>query len=189
MQISHAPRLQFMELWLLNDGYVQRLAELSQDQFTFQDELLHVLRREMIKEKEKEMMQNVFLGVLEWTILTNFDPRGDETLVALQGRLAQEYVPHNLPDSADLSPLLEIFKESAVNQSRTLYSRLWSEILSANAYDKFKKTDLKDQNEVKRLGRGVRNLFLRDSNLTVAEFEELFGKIAISPALKSVYGF
>jgi Zn-dependent oligopeptidase len=180
-----------MELWLQNDGFVKRLGELSQDQYTFQTDIMEILRKETVNQKTDELMKHVFLGSLESTIFTNFDPRGDETLVALQGRLAEQYVPHNMPDTNDLSPLLQVFQENAVDQSMTAYSYLWSEILSANVFEKFSKTDMKDQDEVKRLGRAIRHLFLRqnDTNLTMDDFEELCGKKLSSQALKDIYNF
>jgi Zn-dependent oligopeptidase len=180
-----------LELWLQNDGFVKRLGELSQDKFTFPVDLMEILRKETVNQKADEIMQNVFLGSLESTIFTDFDPRGDETLVALQGRLAEQYIPHNLPDTDDLSPLLEVFQENAVDQSMTAYNYLWSEILSANVFEKFSKTDMNDKDEVKRLGRAVRHLFLRekDTNLTMQDFEELCGKPISSQALKDIYNF
>lgn len=184
--------LQFMELWLQNDGFVKRLGELSQDQFTFPVDLMEILRKETVNQKVDEIMQNVFLGSLESTIFTNFDPRGDETLVALQGRLAEQYIPHILPDTDDLSPLLQVFQESAVDdQSMTAYSYLWSELLSANVFEKFSKTDMKDKDEIQRLGRAVRHLFLRENgtHLTINDFEELCGKPISSQALQDIYNF
>ena len=180
-----------MELWLQNDGFVKRLGELSQDKFTFPVDLMEILRKETVNQKAEEIMQNVFLGSLESTIFSNFDPRGNETLVALQGRLAEQYVPHNLPDADDLSPLLQVFQENSIDQSMAAYSYLWSEILSANVIEKFNKTDMNDKDEVKRLGRAVRHLFLRenDTNLTMDDFEELCGKKISSQALKDIYNF
>jgi Zn-dependent oligopeptidase len=182
-----------MELWLQNDGFVKRLGVLSQDKYTFPEDLMEILRKETVNQKAEEIMQNVFLGSLESNIFTNFDPRGDETLVALQGRLAKKYVPHNLPDTDDMSPLLQVFQENAaIDQKRmTAYNYLWSEILSANVYDKLSKTDMNDKVEVKRLGRAVRNLFLRenDTNLTMQDFEDLCGKQISSQALQDIYNF
>ena len=71
----------------------------------------------------------------------------------------------------------------------TAYNYQWSEIWSANVFEKFSKTDMKDKDEVKRLGRAVRHLFLRehDTNLTMNDFEELCGKQISSQALQDIY--
>jgi hypothetical protein len=181
-----------MELWFLqNDGFLKRLAALSQDQFEFRQGIIDILRKELFKQKAEEIVQNAFLGFLESAIFTDFDPRGDETLVALQQRLAERYIPHNRPDTSDLSPLLEIFKDNAVDESMAANSHLLSEVLSACVFDKFRKTNLNDPDEVKKLGRGVRNLFLKPSgesrNLSIADFESLCGKSISPQELKEIY--
>ena len=176
-----------MESWLQNDGFVQRLAELSQSQYTFHKELIDILRKDFLEHKAAEIMQNIFLGTLELKIFSNFDPRGDETLAALQDRLAKEYIPHNMPDSSDLSPLLEIFQDNTVDQSMTAYGYLWSEYLSANLYQTFQTEDWSDRERLKRIGRSTRNLFLRDSNLTFTDIEGLCGRKPTFQALKDLY--
>ena len=178
-------------MFVYNDGFLQRLASLSQENFTFQPELLEVLRKQITKEKAEELLMTIFLASLEMHIFTTFDPRGDESLVALQERMAETYISHNPPDSNDLTPLLEIFQENAAEQSLTAYSYLWSEILSSSIFVTLKNTDLSNVEEVKRLGHGVRNLFLRrDSHqapLTLQEIEELIAKEVSPEDLRNVH--
>ncbi|KAG7373252.1 peptidase M3 family protein [Nitzschia inconspicua] len=184
----------FMEMWLQNDGFVYRLVQLSQDENYLGEETLKVLRNQLKREKALEIVNTIFLSELQQVVLDDFDPRGDETLVALQGRLAQQYLPKgNLPDSTDLSPLLTIFKEYGAEQSLATYSPLWSEVLSATVYEAFQKTDLRDKDKVVRLGKGTRNLFLRsDGQLTIQAITDL---CALKPddivggPLQRVYGF
>ena len=183
-------RKQFIELWLQNDGFLQRLAQLSQDQFTFQPELIKILREDLKKQKAMEIMNSAFLGALELTMFSSFDPRGEETLAALQGRLAKQYIPHDIPDSSDLSPLLEIFQEDDNGGSPAVaYSGVYSEVLAAMVYEKFQNTDLSDREEAKRLGRSIRSLFLRDTRLEKKDVEELCGKHVTTECLKRVYDF
>ena len=81
-------------MFVYNDGFLQRLASLSQENFTFQPELLEVLRKQITKEKAEELLMTIFLASLEMHIFTTFDPRGDESLVALQERMAgSSYAP------------------------------------------------------------------------------------------------
>jgi Zn-dependent oligopeptidase len=176
-------------MWVHNDGFLQRIAQLSQDQFTFQPELMNALRDDLKKQKALELMETVFLSNLELTIFTDFDPRGDETLVSLQQRLAEEYIPHNVPFDSDLSPLVEIFRGKAIDPSMKAYGPLWSEILAAMAYEKFSSTDLTNDDEVKRLGRGIRNLFLSEETSGKEAIEMLCEKKFSSDELKNVYDF
>eukprot|EP00532_Pseudo-nitzschia_australis_P012245 CAMPEP_0168211904 /NCGR_PEP_ID=MMETSP0140_2-20121125/3974_1 /TAXON_ID=44445 /ORGANISM="Pseudo-nitzschia australis, Strain 10249 10 AB" /LENGTH=250 /DNA_ID=CAMNT_0008138647 /DNA_START=9 /DNA_END=762 /DNA_ORIENTATION=+ len=130
-------------------------------------------------------------------VFDDFDPRGDETLVALQERLAIQYLPRsNLPDPSDLSPLLAVFQQSGVDQTMSAYGPLWSEVLASIVYEKFQKTDLRDRNEVERLGTGIRDLFLHSNkddstrHLSKKDFENLCGMKDVSgDSLKRVYGF
>lgn len=188
-----------MELWVQNDGFLQRLAQLSQDQFTFQPELIEILRRDLQKKKAAEIMHNVFLATLELTVFTDFDPRGEETLAALQKRLAEQYIPYNVPDSSDLSHLLETLlgvggAEEGDHPNGVVrtpaYGSVYSEVLAALIYEKFQNTDLRNREEAKRLGQGIRDLFyLRETSLTKNDIEHLCGKKISPEALKQVYKF
>lgn len=178
-----------MSLWIYNDGFLQRIAQLSQDQFTFQPELMKVLREDMKKQKAANLMHTIFLSTLEFNVFTDFDPRGDETLVSLQQRLAEKYIPHEVPDSSDLSPLVQIFRGKAIDPSIGEYSPLFSEILSSMLYEKFQKTDLRDKDAVERLGHGIRDLFLCGYISNMETIEELVGKKVSPDSLKNVHHF
>ena len=149
-------------MWLQNDGFLHRLTQLSQDELSLDDETIEILRKDLRNEKALELTNTMFLSTLQFTVFESFDPRGDETLVSLQERLAIQYLPgSNLPDPSDLSPLLAIFQESGTEQKMSAYGTLWSEVLSATVYETFQKTDLRDRDQVQRLGTGIRDLFLR----------------------------
>jgi hypothetical protein len=146
-----------MELWLQNDGFVQRLVALSQDKYDGAPlELLEILRKDLATQKSKEWMHQIFLGELERTVWTNVDdsnhnnaPTKKESLASMQRRLAEQYIPNDIPESKDLSPLLAIFSQGGGNSINTAstavedesivkaYTSLWSEVLSANVYVAF----------------------------------------------------
>ena len=188
---------QFVEMWLQNDGFVHRLVQLSQDELTLDDETLTILRKDLRNEKALELTNTMFLSALQFTVFESFDPRGDETLVSLQERLAVQYLPgSNLPDPSDLSPLLAIFQESGLDQKMSAYGTLWSEVLAATVYETFQKTDLRDRDEVHRLGTGIRDLFLRGNSgnsLSCEEFASLckinLESIGSGGPLNRVFGF
>ncbi len=152
-------------MWLQNDGFVHRLVQLSQEDMVLDEEMLKVLRKDLRYEKALELTNCMFLSALQFAVFEDFDPRGDETLVALQERLAIHYLPgSNLPDPSDLSPLLAVFQESGIDQNMSAYGTLWSEVLASTVYETFQKTDLRERVEVERLGNGIRNLFLRGNS-------------------------
>ena len=148
-----------------NDGFLHRLVQLSQDELVLDDGddgTLETLRRDLRNEKALDLTNTMFLSALQFGVFERFDPRGDETLVALQERLATRYLPgSNLPDPSDLSPLLAVFQQSGADQKLSAYGTLWSEVLAATVYEAFQKTDLRDRSEVARLGTGIRDLFRR----------------------------
>lgn len=168
-----------------------------------EESTIKLLRKELQKEKALDMMNTMFLSALQLTVFDEFDPRGDETLVALQERLAVQYLPNsNLPDPSDLSPLLAVFQESGVDQKMSAYGTLWSEVLAAMVYEQFQKTDLRDREVVEKLGIGIRDLFLRKSGtngseqLAMGDFQALLscdtttGDVNVSGAsLRRVYQF
>jgi Zn-dependent oligopeptidase len=179
----------FMTLWIYNDGFLHRIAQLSQDEFTFQPELMKVLRADVKKQKALDLMEVIFLSTLELKVFTDFDPRGDETFVSLQNRVAEECIPHNVPDSNDLSPLAQIFRGKSVDPSMTGCSPLWSEILSSMVYEKFMNTDLQDRDAVNKLGRGIRSLFLTRETSGKESLEELCEKELSPDSMKKVHDF
>lgn len=141
------------------------MTQLSQEKLALDDDTIEILRKDLRNEKALELTNTMFLSALQFTVFESFDPRGDETLVSLQERLAIQYLPgSNLPDPSDLSPLLAIFQESGTEQYMSAHGTLWSEVLAATVYERFQKTDLRDRNEVRRLGTGIRDLFLRGNN-------------------------
>ena len=181
-------------MWLQNDGFLHRLVQLSQDELVLDDETIKILRTDLKNEKALELTNTMFLSALQFSVFDSFDPRGDETLVALQERLAVQYLPgSNLPDPSDLSPLLAVFQESGLDQKMSAYGTLWSEVLASTVYETFQNTDLRDRNEVTRLGTGIRNLFLRGRPPTRADFADLckidVASIGSGAPLKRVYGF
>lgn len=176
-----------METWIQNDGFLQRLAQLSQNEHVFDEKEIEVLRKDLRKEKAAEIMESAFLGCLDLAIWRDFDPRGEESLSSLQAQIAREYLPHHSLESDDAgSFVLELAK---LEDKSVPYKVLYSEVLAAMVYDKFQTTDLRNREEVERLGKGIRDLFLKGGALSKNDFEELCGQKISTSHLMSVYKF
>ena len=197
-----------MEMWILNDGFLNRLAQLSssssssstkdndanvnanaddddeqqqeqqQDEvMLFDDDTLQILRNDYKKEKALQITNTMFLSALQFEVFTIFNPRGDETLVGLQERIANLYLPKSCqPDTSDLSPLLAVFQQSNDSQYMSMHTSLYSNIISANLYEKFQFLlyEVRQQEDACKLGIGIRDLFLSsNSNSLRKDIEEL----------------
>jgi hypothetical protein len=177
-----------MEMWIQNDGFLNRLSQLSstsssstvnnddndsngdddeqqhhQQVMLFDDDTLKILRNDIKKEKALHITNTMFLSALQYEVFNIFNPRGDETLVSLQERIANQYLPKSCqPDTTDLSPLLAIFQQSNRYQYMSIHSTLYSELLSSNLYEKFQILlyELRQQDDAIKLGIGLRDLFL-----------------------------
>lgn len=175
-----------MELWIQNDGFLHRLAQLSQDEVNLEDETMEVLRKDLRHQKALEITESAFLARLDWAVWHELDPN-EESFGALQSRWLAEYLPHVRTEPNDVgSYLLELAKCDA--EGSPPHKVLVSEILAAMVYDKFRGTDLRDRAEVKRLGRGLRDLFWKEPNLSAACFEDLCGTQISPEYLLRAYG-
>jgi hypothetical protein len=64
----------------------------------------------------------------------------------MQQRLATEYIPNSVPANDDITPLIEVFQENIVNNSRTsilpyqasYYRYLWCDCLAAMVFEQLK---------------------------------------------------
>ena len=144
-------------MWLQNDGFVQRLAQLSQDEYdSIPVDLLELLRKDWASQKIDDWRHQIFLSELEMAVWNEFDPldkkeedgggtSSKKSLAALQQELAEIYTPNKVPSSQDLSPILEIFQRGSNTADRTVdqephmasHASLLSEMLSANVYVAF----------------------------------------------------
>ena len=165
-------------MWLQNDGFVQRLAQLSQDEYdSIPVDLLELLRKDWASQKLDDWRHQIFLGELEVAIWNEVDPlekkeedggenSSKKSLAALQQELAEIYTPSKVPSSQDLSPILEIFQRSSNTADRTVdqephmssHASLLSEMLSANVYVAFQDAlTVKAAGDNKEEGKGGAN--------------------------------
>ena len=125
---------------------------------TLPDDIVMKLQRSRMIEKCYQLCHRIFLSQLEVEIFSNFDPNnGDETIIALQSRLAEKYCHFDPPPKGNIDPLIEIFQNNAIGKEVAQYRYLWSEVMSADAYDFITSDEGKD---LKLNGTKFREAFL-----------------------------
>lgn len=132
--------------------------DASRSRVGFSDESIDAAFRVRTYRKHLELAQLAFYGSLELYIFSNFDIRGEETLLSLQSRWAKEYSPHDLPPDKTIGPLMNIFKENAAGRSVAYYRYLWCEAQGAALFERMKESH--GQLSALEMQRQVRNQLL-----------------------------
>ena len=136
-----------MEHFLFDEAVLQTLAHLSGSE-SLPTKLIEMLREQRVAEKVQILNQRAFLGQLELELFSDLD----ESLVSLQRRLAQEYVPLDLPDKNDLAALFKIMHDNACGRNICRYRYLYGEIMSADIYSLFQASRCSQSREDERVG-------------------------------------
>lgn len=175
---------QFLEHFMFEEPILQTLAHVSGSAEPMPSDLIEKLREQRVAEKVHTMNQRAFLGQLE---LELFSDR-DESLVSLQRRLAQEYVPNDLPDKNDLDPLFQVMSDNANNRNMCRYRYLWGECMSADIYSVFKESGVENQDKMRELGMRLRKTMLEPGGLVDGSaFEEFCGRKMSPSSLFAMY--
>jgi Zn-dependent oligopeptidase len=158
-----------MELWMLEKSTIYAMMDASKSQTGFSDDEIDAAFRVRTRRKGLELAQLAFYGSLELHLFSDFDIRGEESLLALQARWAKEFSPHDMPPEKSVGPLLEIFKENAAGRTAAYYRYLWCEAQSAAVFQELKGKH--GQISATEMQRQVRqNLFAQgDSEWTSAD--------------------
>ncbi|GKY90524.1 hypothetical protein MPSEU_000026100 [Mayamaea pseudoterrestris] len=128
----------FMELWMLERSTIYALMETSQSRVAFSDDSIDAAFRARSRRKHLELAQLAFYGSLEIKVFSDFDIRGEESLLSLQHRWAKEYTPHDMPPEKSMGPLVELFRENAGGRSVAHYRYLWCEAQSTALFEQVK---------------------------------------------------
>lgn len=183
---------QFMEYWLFEGGHLSNLCKHKHTGESVSEEVLLKIKNLRKATKANELLQRLFLGSLELDLSSKFDPRGDESLIALQRRNAERYTPHFVPPQSNIDPLIQIFQSNAFGKRTMQYRYLWSEIISADAFAAFTHDDgsLKSEEEMKEIGKRMRHEFFGPgaSKSVSDSFESFRGRNANIVALLESYG-
>jgi oligopeptidase A len=112
-----------------------------------------------------------------------------ESLVLLQRQLADQYVPHQLPDKSALGPLLEIMVDNANGKHMCRYRYLWSEVLAADIYSMFQEAGVENQDKMRELGLRLHKIMIEPGGLLdgQAAFSEFRGRDMAPDAMFAMF--
>ena len=148
-------------------------------------ELVKELHEQRLINKAHDMMHRAFVGQLELEI---FSER-DESLVALQRLVAEEYLSHDLPNKSDLMPLIGIMLDNASGKQVAKYRYLWGEVMSADIYAMFQDAGIADSQKMREMGMLFRKLMVEPGALLEgrAGFREFRGRDMSPDAMFAMY--
>jgi len=136
------------------------LIDASQSEKGLSDDAIDAAYRVRNRRKALELSQQTFYGSLETTLFSDFDLQGGESIIDLQHRMAQELIPHDVPDKKNITPLVEIMQENASGRSVGWYRYLWCDTISASVFDRFKTAYAEDASSMPKLREQFRKQFL-----------------------------
>ena len=179
-----------MEMWLTEKSTLYALIDLSKSETPFSDESIDAAYRVRSQEKALKLAQQTFYSRLEVELFSGFDLKGTETILALQERIAQDMIPHDVPGEKDLTPLLDILKENSQGRHVAFHRYIWCEMLSAAFFERFKEAHATNPDSIFQLRSDLRGLFLEPgAAIDVDAFFSKFELINCSPsALRQRYG-
>jgi Zn-dependent oligopeptidase len=126
-----------MEHWLWEESTMKGL--LMASGVDTDEEMLKVLYQQASRHKAADLAHQAFYGATEWELFSTYSiDSGEETVMAVAQRLAEEYIPHNVPHSTDFSALFNIAQDNIHGESVALYRYLWAEAVSAHVFEKTK---------------------------------------------------
>jgi oligopeptidase A len=107
--------------------------------------------------------RQLYLGQVDMALHAGYDASagesGGESVFDLQRRIAQKYIPYNMPLPEDrfLCSFNHIF---AGGYAAGYYSYKWAEVLSSDAFSAFEEVGLENEDEVRRVGKSFRETVL-----------------------------
>jgi|UPI000581AFBC Zn-dependent oligopeptidase len=175
----------FMEHWLMEPSTLLALvhaSELGRDLESNVEESIEAAYRHRSRQKVMELAQLTFYGQLELTLFSKFDLKGEESMLDLQHRLAQEFVPHDLPGRKDITALRDIFQDNANGRPLANYRYLYSEIVSAQVFEQWKESYEVDVERLPQLRQSLRRSFLeRGAAVKVDDIDPTYQIQNVSP--------
>jgi Zn-dependent oligopeptidase len=185
---------QFMEYWLFDGEVMSKILQSSSSSGeVISKDSLDILFQHQKATKSNQLLHRLFLGQLELELSSSFDPHGGESMISLQRKCAERFIPCHIPPKGNIDPLVEIFQNNAYGKCSMQYRYIWSEIMSADAFSAFLENDvgkLKEGEEFKRVCKQLRKEWIgKGSSVNTSQAYECFrGRSASMDSLIARYG-
>ncbi len=149
---------QFMENWLTQRETLLGLSCHVETGEPLPDELFERIRAARTFRAGSDMLRQIYFACTDLALHHAFDPAGEETLFALQRRIAARttLIPPILEDRF-LCSFAHIF---AGGYAAGYYRYKWAEVLSADAFAAFEEAGLDDPEAMRATGRRYRETVL-----------------------------
>ena len=149
---------QFMENWCYDKKTLYGFAKHYQTGAPLPEELFEKIKAAKNFHAGLMMMRQLFFGMLDMKLHSNFNPFEGISPFDLQQEIAKTYtVMPPLSEDRFLCSFGHIF---AGGYSAGYYSYKWAEVMSADAFAAFEEAGLDNENEVRRIGRKFRETVL-----------------------------
>ena len=183
---------QLMENWIFEEQFLPVIAKNSRTGEPILPEDIAKAKDERILRKGREVLHRLALGQLELELLSGFDPKGDESIIGLQRRLAQECLPPvDVPPKSNISMLQQIFDSNASGHHVSQYRYLYSEVMSFDAFEAFRDVGFQNEQGMKDIGKKFRQDILNVGSSTSAKsaFKSFRGRPMSKDAYMKRYNF
>ena len=149
---------QFMENWCYHRPTLLGIARHYETGEVLPEDLFEKLCRARTYRAGSLMLRQLNFGMLDMHLHHQFDPAGEDTVLEVQQRIAEQTSPlPPLPENRFLCGFQHIF---AGGYAAGYYSYKWAEVLSADAFSAFEDAGLDDEHAVTETGRRFRDTVL-----------------------------
>jgi Zn-dependent oligopeptidase len=126
-----------VELWLTQKSTIFALIDMSESNTPLSDESVDAMYRVKAREKMMKLAELSFYGSLELELFSGFDLKGTETILDLQGRIFEDFMPHFDNDKSNLTALLDVMQANVHGRHVACYRYLCCEVFAAEVFERF----------------------------------------------------
>ena len=178
-----------MEYWLFQGTLLGKLSKHNESGETLPTKTIGILKERRVVMKLYELAHRLFLGQLELEMHSTFDPRGEESIIALQRKYSERYLLQDVLPKGNIDPIIQIFDSNSKGKNVAQYRYIWSEVMSADAFESFQEAGLENSCKMEKLGRDFRRDFLEGKNLNFGDsFKSFRGREATPEAFLNMLG-
>jgi Zn-dependent oligopeptidase len=176
-----------MELWMTQRPSLYALIDMSKSITPLSDEEIDAAYRVKAREKVLKLAELAYYGTLELELFSNFDIKGSETILALQQRIAEEFIPHIDYDKDDMTAILDIIEDNVHGRHVAWYRYLLCEVHAAAIFENLLHLMSTEPDSVTQLRIHFRQYLLEPgANIDYIMFrsKQQRGDVAIDPLWK-----